>query len=76
MTTRAATAARVELPRLQAGAAAELIVVDPRQRWKPTAQMLRSRAKHTPLGDVELQGRVRATVIDGRVIHESEAAPA
>ncbi len=76
VTTRAATAARVELPRLQAGAAAELIVVDPRQRWKPTAQMLRSRAKHTPLEDVELQGRVRATVIDGRVIHESEAAPA
>ncbi len=74
VTTRAAAAARMETPRLEAGAAAELIVVDPQACWRPTPQMLRSRAKHTPLGDTELRGRVRATIIDGRVIHDEPAA--
>ncbi len=76
VTTRAAAAARIEPPRLQAGAAAECIVVDPEVRWKPLPESLHSRAKHTPLGDFELQGRVRATIIDGRLIHEqAPAAP-
>ncbi|MDE1956209.1 MAG: dihydroorotase [Betaproteobacteria bacterium] len=76
VTTRAAAAAGVGMPSLAAGAAAELIVVDPRASWRPTAQNLRSRAKLSPLGDVELQGRVRTTIIDGRVIHEHDAARA
>ncbi len=75
VTTRAAAAARVDTPRLQPGAPAELIVVDPEASWKPTPQMLRSRAKHTPLGDSELRGRARVTIIDGRVIHEDSADP-
>lgn len=76
VTTRAAAAAGVDVPRLAAGAPAELIVVDPKERWRATPQTLRSRAKHTPLGDVELRGRVRTTIIDGRVIHSREAAAA
>ncbi|WP_018912321.1 dihydroorotase [Thiomonas sp. FB-6] len=76
VTTRAAAAAGVGMPSLAAGAAAELIVVDPRASWRPTARNLRSRAKLSPLGDVELQGRVRTTIIDGRVIHEYDAARA
>jgi dihydroorotase len=75
VTTRAAAAAGVGLPSLAAGAAAELIVVDPRASWRPTPQNLRSRAKLTPLGDAELRGRVRTTIIDGRVIHEQDVAP-
>ena len=73
-TTRAAAAAGLAAPSLQPGAAAELIVVDPNQRWKPTADALHSRTKPTPLADVELSGRVRATIVDGRVVHRSAAA--
>ena len=73
VTTRAAAAAGVGLPSLAVGAAAELIVVDPQESWRPTAQNLRSRGKLTPLGDVELLGRVRTTIIDGRVIHARDA---
>jgi dihydroorotase len=76
VTTRAAAAAGVGLPSLAVGAAAELIVVDPQESWRPTARNLRSRAKLTPLGDMELLGRVRTTIIDGRVIHERDAARA
>ena len=73
-TTRAAAAAGLAAPSLQPGAAAELIVVDPHPRWKPVACALHSRTKPTPLADVEFSGRVRATIVDGRVVHRSAAA--
>ena len=76
VTTRAAAAAGIEAPRLQADAPAELIVVDPQARWRPLPKALLSRAKHTPLGDLELHGRVLATIIDGRVIHHQAGAGA
>jgi dihydroorotase len=67
-TSRAAAAAGLAPLQLQPGAAAELIVVDPEARWLASPEQLRSSIKHTPLATLELSGRVRATIIDGRVI--------
>jgi dihydroorotase len=67
--SRAAAAAGLSPLRLQVGAAAELVVVDPEARWRPTPQALHSRIKSTPLAGIEMRGRVRYTVIDGRVVH-------
>ncbi len=73
-TTRAAAAAGLAAPALRAGCAAELIVVDPAQRWRATADALHSRTKPTPLAEIELSGRVRATIVDGRIVHRSATA--
>lgn len=77
-TTRAAAAAGLAPLQLHVGAAAELIVVDPEARWMAIPAHLSSRIKNTPLAGLELSGRVRATIIDGRIIYrhpDSAAQP-
>jgi len=53
--------------RLLAGAAADLCVVDPQAAWTVGAATLRSQGKHTPFSGWELMGRVRWTVVSGRI---------
>ncbi len=52
---------------LAAGAVADLCVFDPKAAWTVSASALRSQGKHTPFSGYELPGRVRYTVIGGRV---------
>ena len=75
---RAASAAGLPPATLEAGAAAELILVDPQARWRATPDALQSQSRHTPLAERELQGRVRHAIIDGRVAwsHSPHAAKA
>ncbi len=75
-TSRAAAAAGLPAAELRAGSAAELIVVDPQAQWRATPEQLRSRSKATPLADLPLSGRVRATLIDGRIVHAAETVAA
>jgi len=55
---------------LAAGAAADLCLFDPRATWIVSAQTLRSQGHHTPFAGRELQGRVRATLVGGRIAFE------
>ena len=53
------------------GEDANLVVFDPKSRWRVDATALQSRAINTPYAGRELVGRVRATVAKGRlVVHE------
>ena len=54
------------------GGVADLCVWDPAVEWAVEAQELVSQGKHTPFEGVRLQGRVRATVVDGQVAYEAE----
>ncbi len=51
--------------RLAAGAPADLVVLDPDERWTVDADRFRSRSRNTPFGGIELVGRVRRTVVGG-----------
>lgn len=53
---------------LTVGAAADVCVFAPEERWKVGADTLRSRSKNTPFLDQELQGRVRTTLVGGKVV--------
>ena len=53
--------------RLATGAPADVCIFDPQAMWIPQAQALRSQGKHTPFGNYELPGRVRYTLVAGRV---------
>ncbi|HEY9081535.1 dihydroorotase [Magnetovibrio sp.] len=59
--------------RLEAGAAADLIVFDPNRGWKVSDSELHSKAKNTPFDGRPLQGRVLKTVIDGRLVFNLDA---
>lgn len=56
---------------LASGAAADICVFDPQAHWTVTPDALRSQGKHTPFGGYELQGRVRATLVDGRIAFQA-----
>ena len=61
---------------LAVGAPGDLCVFDPGASWQLDAAGLVSRSRHTPFDGSELLGRVRCTLVAGRVAHEGAAASA
>jgi len=60
----------VDTGRLAAGVAADLCIFDPDANWVVSNNELKSQGKNTPFLGMELYGRARFTLIDGRVVHE------
>ena len=56
--------------RIEVGAPADLCVFDPEQPWTVTREGLVSQGRHTPYLGLEVAGRVRFTIVDGRVAFE------
>ncbi len=61
----------VDAGRLSAGTAADLCIFDPDQYWKVEASALKSQGKNTPFLGMELQGRVKYTLVDGSIVYEN-----
>ena len=53
--------------RLEAGGPADLCVFDPREAWVVSRATLLSQGAHTPYVGRELEGRVRLTLVGGRI---------
>lgn len=58
--------------RVQVGAVADLCVFDPSAAWTVGAASLRSQGKHTPFSGYELPGRVRYTLVGGRLAFQAD----
>ena len=56
---------------LAEGAAANVCIFDPAAAWKVEAATLKSQGRNTPYLGLEVAGRVRATLVDGTVVHEA-----
>ncbi|MBS4098385.1 MAG: dihydroorotase [Sulfuricella sp.] len=56
---------------LAPGQPADLTLFDPDQYWKIEPHALKSQGKNTPFSGVELQGKVRMTLVEGHVVYES-----
>lgn len=54
---------------LYVGADADLCLVDPDAYWTPRPEQLKSQGKHSPFIGMELPGRVKTTVVEGRVVY-------
>ena len=59
---------------LAAGAPGDLVIFDPTATQRITPQALKSQGHNTPFLGHELKGRVRYTIVDGKVVHEAGAA--
>ena len=57
--------------RLQVGGLADVCVFDPQAGWTVQADTLVSQGKHTPFSGYELPGRVRCTLVAGRVAYQA-----
>jgi dihydroorotase len=55
---------------LAAGAPADVCVFDPNAHWTVGAATLSSQGRNTPFFGLELSGRVRQTLVGGRVVYE------
>ena len=71
ITTRPAAILGLAAPSLADGMAADLCVFDPVSHWTVQRDALRSQGKNTPFLGLEVVGRVRATLLGGRVVHEA-----
>jgi dihydroorotase len=71
ITSRPAAILGVPAGDLAAGRAADLCVFDPAAHVKVTAEFLKSQGKNTPFMGYELPGRVRYTLVGGKVVYEA-----
>ncbi|ROR34513.1 dihydroorotase [Inmirania thermothiophila] len=60
-------------PRLAPGAVADVCLFDPDAAWTVEAATLRSRGRNSPFLGRTLRGRVRWTLLEGRIVHEEPA---
>ena len=56
---------------LRVGGLADVCVFDPQAAWAVQPEALCSQGKHTPFSGYELPGRVRCTVVGGRVAYQA-----
>jgi dihydroorotase len=72
ITTQPARILGLDSGHLAPGQPADLCLFDPDIYWKVEPRTLKSSGKNTPFNGVELQGRVRCTLVDGQVVYEGD----
>jgi dihydroorotase len=59
---------------LAAGAAADICIFDPDEAWTYDAKAGQSKSSNSPWSGQKLRGRVRTTIVDGRVVYPLAAS--
>ncbi|MDO8926834.1 MAG: dihydroorotase [Sideroxyarcus sp.] len=59
----------VKMGHLSVGAHADVCVFDPKATWKVEPAVLKSQGKNTPFNGYTMQGRVRHTIVEGRLAY-------
>jgi len=68
MTLNPAQILRLQVGRLAVGAPADLVIFDLDQPWQICPDDFLSKSKNAPFDDRPVRGRVRLTIVDGRII--------
>jgi dihydroorotase len=56
---------------LSVGSRADICIFDPDEAWRVSPEALRSQGKNTPYLGYEMSGRVRMTLVGGRIVFEA-----
>ena len=70
MTTRPAEILGLPGGRLAVGAPADLVLFDPEAPYVLDPATLHSRCRNTPFDEARLEGKVKMTLVAGRIAHE------
>jgi len=68
VTSDPATILGLDAGSLTVGGPADVCLFDPEESWCVTPEALRSQGKHTPFLGYEVSGRVRMTLVGGRIV--------
>lgn len=72
ITSNAAQVLNIDAGHLTIGADADICIYDPAQYWKVEASALKSQGKNTPFLGMEMQGKVRYTLVNGQVVYQAQ----
>lgn len=61
----------IDAGHLSIGAVADICIFDPKNYWKVEAAALKSQGKNTPFIGMELQGKVRYTLVNGQIVYQA-----
>ncbi len=71
MTRRPAELLKLPAGTLKEGAAADICLFDPTEKWRYDAKAGHSKSANSPWHGQTLTGRVRTTIVDGRVVYQN-----
>lgn len=71
-TLRPAQILGLDAGHLSIGAAADVCVFDPETCWRVEPAVLKSQGKNTPFTGMEVQGLVRYTLVDGKLVYKNQ----
>ena len=54
---------------LALGASADITIFDPEERWTVDPDRFASKARNTPFAGLELRGKVKYTIVDGKIVY-------
>ena len=54
---------------LRVGAVADITITDPNEKWIIDPEQFQSKGKNTPFGGTFVYGRVKMTIVDGKVVY-------
>ena len=55
---------------LEVGAAADIVLFDPKATWTVDENALHGKSKNTPFKGMTLTGKVKMTICGGRIVYE------
>ena len=56
--------------RLAPGDAADLVIFDPEEHWTVAPEHFKSKGRNTPFAGMELRGRVKNTIVGGKIVYK------
>jgi len=62
---------RADIGSLREGCLADITIFDPNAEWVVEPERFHSKGRNTPLAGVRLKGRVMATILGGRLVHDT-----
>ncbi len=71
VTVNPAQILNIDAGHLSIGAAADVCIYDPENYWKVEAAVLKSQGKNTPFLGMEMQGKVRYTLVNGQIVYRA-----
>jgi dihydroorotase len=68
LTSKPADLIKSRKGRLNAGADADIVLIDPQLKWKVDKSLMLSKSRNTPFDGMELTGRAVMTIVGGRIV--------